>query len=207
MPSRKSIANEEDWGDQPALFDTSVEIFRYLVVISPSQEMIAVITQLKPKIFDRIGAFRGDRSIAHMTLLFAYLPIEYERDLIEGIALGVAGSKPIRMVFERIQHFPDRSSIFISPVDERPLNDLKRSIRKSIQSNKRLKRLGIHPTARPVIYIARKLDEMNFPIAWEIMETEKIQRTETVNEVILLRSGLKDGEKHQIIRKFALNAQ
>lgn len=204
MPSRKSIANEEDWGDQPALFDTSVEIFRYLVVISPSQEMIAEVGKLKQKIFDRIGTFRGDRSIAHMTLLFAYLPIEYERHLIEGINSAIVGARPIHMEFNGIDQLPNGSGIFIHPTDEEQLIALQRKIRRNIQSNKQLKRLGIHATSRPMIHIARKLDPERSAIALETLSHFEFLRSETVEEVILLRSGLKEGEKHKIVAKFPL---
>ncbi len=206
MPSRKSIANEEDWGDQPALFDTSVKIFRYLVVISPSQEMIAEIARLKRKILERIGGYRGDRSVAHMTFLFAYLPIEYERDLIEGITMGVQDRRAIKMEFEGIHHFPDRSSIFIQPKDEKPLIELRKSIRRSLHSNKQLKRLGIHPTSSALIYVARKLSPDQFDRAWSALFPHHFDRTETVNEVILLRSGLKEGDRHQIVGRFTMNA-
>lgn len=206
MPSRRSIANEEDLGDKPALFNTSVEIFRYLVVISPSQALIADVAQLKAKVSGAIGTFRGDRSIAHMTLLYAYLPIEYERDLVDGITIGVQDRKPIKMEFEGVHHFPDRSSIFIQPKDEKPVIELRKSIRRGLQSNMQLKRLGIHPTTRPMIYIARKLDQEKFSHAWETLAPHQFDRSETVTEVILLRGGLKEGDKHQLVRKFPLIA-
>ena len=190
---------------QPALFDTSVEIFRYLIVISPSQEMIAEIARLKQKIFDRIGAYRGDRSIAHMTLLFAYLPIDYEAALIEGIERGVAAHRSMELRYEGFQHFPDRSGIFIEPIDKAPVIELRRSIRSSMQRDKRLKRLGVHPTTQPMIHIARKLKPDQFDQAWQALLSHEFARSETVNELILLRSGLNEGEKYLVIGKFPLS--
>ena len=203
MPSRKSIANE-DRGDQPALFDTSVEIFRYLIVISPSQEMIAEVARLKQKIFDRIGAFRGDRSIAHMTLLYAYLPIEYERDLIEGIGRAVIGHRAFDLAFDGIKHFPDRTSIYIDPIEKEKVIALRRAIRKSLQSNKALKRLGIHATTQPMIAIARKLSSEQFDRAWLVLAPHKFDRKERVEEVLLLRGALKEGEKYVVMGRFGL---
>ena len=121
MPSRESIANEEDRGDQPALFDTSVEIFRYLVVISPSQEMIEEVARLKAKVAAAIGSFRGDRSIAHMTLLYAYLPIEYERDLIDGISRAVGSVASFSVQFSGIHKLQDNSTTYIDPIEKEPI--------------------------------------------------------------------------------------
>ena len=207
MPSRRSIANEEDWGDQPALFDTSVEIFRYLIVISPSQEMIGEIAQLKQKIFEAIGTYRGDRSIAHMTLLFAYLPIEYEAALVEGIGKGVDAHRSMELQYEGFHHFPDRSGIFIEPMEKAPVIELQRSIRQDLQGDKRLKRLGIHPTTQPMIHIARKLKPGQFDPAWLALAPHEFDRSEVVDEVILLRSGLKEGEKYLVIGKFPIGAK
>src|SRR5690606_12973857 len=126
MPSRKSIANEEDRGDQPALFDTSVEIFRYLVVISPSQEMIEEVVGLKAKVAAVIGSFRDDRSIAHMTLLYAYLPIDYERDLVDAISRAVKEHAPFIIHFNGIHKLPDNSTIHIDQIEKEPIIALRK---------------------------------------------------------------------------------
>lgn len=204
MPSRRSIENEEDWGEQPALFDTSVEIYRYLVVISPSQEMIAEVARLKSMVTDRIGPFRGDRSIAHMTVLFAYLPIDYEREFMEGLRRGVNEHRSFELNFDGIRHFPDKTSIFIDPIEKEKVIELRKSIRKSLQSNKSLNRLGIHPTTQPMISIARKLTSDRFKQAWQHLAQHKFDRQESVTDVLLLRGSLKEGEKYEVVARSAL---
>ncbi len=204
MPSRRSIANGEDWGEQPALFDTSVEIFRYLVVISPSQEMIIEVTRLKEELGQAIGTFLGERSVAHITLLYAYLPIGYERYLIDGIQRAARSAPAFTIHFSGIHQLQDNSTIFIDPIEKIPIIALRKAIRNGLQSNKALNRLGIHSTSKPMLTIARKLPADQMAKAMKALAPHIFERTEWVTEVILLRGGLKEGEKYVVVGRFGL---
>jgi 2'-5' RNA ligase len=206
MPSRRSIANEEDWGEQPALFDTSVEIFRYLVVISPSQQMIGDVARLKANVAQAIGPFRSEKAIAHITLLYAYLPIHYERDIMAAITRAVADHQPFEVLFNGIGHFPDKTSVFIDPVEKAPIIAVRKSIRRSIQGNPALKRLGIHATSQPMITMARHLEPEQFHLAWQALAPHQYHQNEQIDQVILLRGGQREGEKYQQVGTFMLKA-
>jgi 2'-5' RNA ligase len=204
MPSRKSIANEEGWGDQPALFDTAVEIFRYLLVISPSPELIQVVARLKELVAQRIGPYRGQHSIAHITLLYAYLPIVYERGLCEAIAKGAQGHSPFSLHFSGIKHYPDKKTIYIDPVGKEPITALRKGVRDHLRSDQHLKKLGIHATAQPHLTIARHLGPAQFEPAWDVLAPHELRSEELVSSIVLLRSGVEGNDKHHSVRTFPL---
>ena len=204
MPSRKSIANKEGWGAQPAFFDTPVEIFRYLLGVSPSKELIEKVRDLKRLVADRIGPFRSDHSIAHITLLYAYVPMEYERDICECVARGIVGHAPFTLHFEGIKHFPDRKTIYIDPIEKESIVALRKSVRAHLRSDQRLKKLGVHATTQPHLTIARHLQPGQFEPAWEALAPHEHQSEEFVSSIMLLRSGVDGADKHHVVRSFPL---
>ncbi len=204
MPSRISIANKEDWGDQPAFFDTSVEIFRYLVVIAPSQELVEKIARLKERVATVIGTFRGLHSIAHMTLLYAYLPVEYERVLCAGIVASITDHRAFDAHFEGIKHYPDKRTIYLDLIEKKPVIALRKSIRDRLRSEKRLKNLGIHATTDPRLSIATHLDQARFDQAWNALAPHEFRHPEIIDQVILLRGALREGERYVVVERFRL---
>lgn len=204
MPARRSITNKEDWGDSPALFETSVEIFRYLVVIGASEEMIAEVAHMKRMVAEHIGSFRGDRAIAHMTLMYMYVPIEYERDMLAAIESAAKDHVSFTVEFRNIHLLPDNSTIYIDPLQKDPIIALRKDIKKHLQSLRGLKKLGVHVTSMPMITIARKLKPQQAAMAMEILRPHEYHRSELVDEVILLRGSQKEGGKYEVTGRIGL---
>jgi 2'-5' RNA ligase len=204
MPSRPSIGNTQAEGPQPGLFDTSLEIFRYLVVISPSQQVIVDVAEMKSKVAERIGPFRGDRSKAHMTLLYMYLPIEYEGYIMNAMELALKDHHRLQVHYQGIHLLPDRSTIYIDVLEKDPIIEMRRSIKQHLQRNKSLKKLGINATSQPMLTIARKLDPVRAAEAMEVLSPHTYEKTGIVDEILLLRGRQKEGERYEIAARCAL---
>jgi 2'-5' RNA ligase len=194
----------QDLGPQPALFNTAVPIFRYLLVISPSQALIDAVSRWKKLLTARIGAFRSDHAIAHITLLYAYLPVEYERDVCEGITQGIPGRSAFTLHFDGIKHFPDQRTIYLDPIEKAPIIALRKSVRDRLRSDERLKKLGVHATTQPHLTIARHLKPGQFETAWEALAPHEHRSEEFVSSIVLLRSSVDGADKHHVVRSFPL---
>jgi 2'-5' RNA ligase len=204
MPSRASIPNTQDDGPQPALFDTSVEIWRYLLIIRPSEPLVEEVARMKRRIADRIGPFRNERALAHITLLFAYVPAVYERDLRDGIAQGVKGHAPFDLRLQGFGHFPDKRAIHMQVVDPDPIDRIRKSVFAQLRGYARLKELGIHPTSATRLIIA-KLDPERFPDAWSCLPASQ-EHVERVDTLFLLRGDQRPGGGYTDAGRFPLLA-
>jgi len=139
----------------PGLFDVPAELYRFLLVISPSKDLSALVSRLKTALAEQIGSFSGRHSIPHITLFYADLPLECERDICEGVANGVIRHKAFTMRYEGIGHFEDKKTIYVDPVDKELIAPVRSSIVRHVRSFPRMK--GIKPTDRPHLTIAAGL--------------------------------------------------
>ncbi|MBK9176521.1 MAG: 2'-5' RNA ligase family protein [Flavobacteriales bacterium] len=186
------------------LFDVPVLGYRYLLVIRPSKEITAVVNVLKEKVEEAIGPYRYRHSTAHITLFYADLPVECERDLCEGIARGVEGHGAFRLHYEGITHFENKQTIYIDPVEKQPIDSVRKSVVAYARSYKRLKKLGINPSDHPHLTIAAGLKPAQFERAWESLAPHELRAEEQVTEVVLLRRAMREGERYAHVRSFVL---
>ncbi len=184
------------------LFDMSVTRYRYLLVVSPCGEIVRAVAALKNQVADAVGLYTYRHSKAHITLFYADLPVELERDLCEGIERGVAGHDTFDLNYDGITHFEDRRTIYIDPVGKQPIDALRKSIVAHVRGFKRLK--GVHPTDHPHLTIAAGLQPTQFETAWALLTPHAFQYADRVAEIILLRKDLHAMDKYQHVRSFPL---
>jgi 2'-5' RNA ligase len=187
----------------PPLFDLPTELYRFLLVIRPSKALCDKVSAMKSLLAEHIGSFSGRHSIAHITLFYADLPIECERDLCESIAQGVAGHRSFTLHYNGIKHFPDKRTIYIDPVQKEAIAPVRKRIVRHVRNFPRTKK-GIKPTDHPHLTIAAGLKPAQFEKAWEMLEPYAHVSEEQVTEVVLLRRALREGERYVHVRTFAL---
>ena len=202
--TKRNVINRQGAGrgTHYTLFETPALLNRYLLVISPSQEIIRAVASLKNLVADGVGPYTYRHSIAHITLLYADLPVELERDLCEGIERGVAGYDVFDLRYDGITHFEDKRTIYIDFVDKQPIDSVRKSIVAHVRSYKRLK--GVHPTDHPHLTIAAGLQPTQFETAWEFLAPHTFQGVHRVAEITLLRKDLLANDKYQHVRTFPL---
>lgn len=190
----------------PALFDLPAVPYRFLLVIDPSPELSAVVSRLKEELSWRIGSFSGRHSIPHVTLLFADLPAECERDICEGIEQGVTGHKGFTLHYDGIRHFPDdNKTIYIDPVEKELIAPIRQSIVDHVRAFPSVRK-GVRPTNQPHLTIAAGLKPTQFEKAWDFLAPHEHRSEERVTEVVLLKLLLRPGERYEHVRTFPLES-
>lgn len=188
---------------EPALFEAGSTLHRFLLVISPAPELSAQVRRLKDELFARIGSYSGRHSIPHITLFFADLPGEYERDIADGVANGVIGQKAFTLHYNGIAHFPDQRTIYIDPADKESIALVRQRIVDHVRAFPGLRR-GVSPTAHPHLTIAAGLKPAQFDKAWEMLAPHEHRSEERVEEVVLLKRPLKLGMTYELVSRFPL---
>ena len=178
-------------------------LHRFLLTILPSPALSAEVDRLKVLVHERVGSFSGRNSVPHITLFFADLPLECERDVCEGIARGVVGHKGFVLRHNGITHFPDKRTIYIDPVEKDAIAMVRTPIVAALKSNDRL-REAVRETDHPHLTIAAGLKPAQFDKAWECLSTHEVRSEEEVTEVVLLRRAMREGERYLHVRSFAL---
>jgi 2'-5' RNA ligase len=159
---------------------------------------------MKKRIAERIGPFRNERSLAHLTLLFAYVPQAHERDLCDGIAQGVRGQPPFDLQFQGFGHYPDKRTIHVAVVDKQPIEQLRKNVMAHLRSYGRLKGLGVHPTTASRLIIA-KISPGQFESAWNSLP-QGYDHSERVDMLYLLRGSQSGEGAYTPVRAFPLSA-
>ena len=178
-------------------------LHRFLLTILPSTVFSAEVERLKTLVHERVGSFSGRNTVPHITLFFADLPLECERDICEGIARAVVGHKGFLLRYNGITHFPDKRTIYIDPVEKDAIATVRTSIVARLKANDAL-REAIHETDQPHLTIAAGLKPVQFERAWETLAPHELRAEEQVTEVVLLRRALREGERYVHVRSFAL---
>lgn len=188
---------------KPSLFDMPVVSYRFLLVIDPAPALSAEVKRLKEMLAKEIGSFTGRHSIPHITLFFADLPAECERDICEGVAAGVISHNAFTLHYEGIMHFPDKKTIYIDPVEKEIIAPVRTSIVDHVRAFPGV-RNGIRPTEHPHLTIAAGLKPAQFDKAWELLAPNEHRSEELVTEVVLLKRLLQAGARYEHVRSFPL---
>jgi 2'-5' RNA ligase len=196
------MARRRDPG--PTLFDLAPVLHRFLLVIDPSPQLSAIVSRLKEELSWRIGSFSGRNTVPHITLFFADLPAECERDICEGVARGVTGHKGFTLHYNGIKHFPDsKRTIYIDPVEKDLIAPVRQSIVDHVLAFPRVRK-AIRPTDHPHLTIAAGLKPAQFRTAWEFLAPHEHASEERVTEVLLLKRLLTSGTQYEKVRSFPL---
>jgi 2'-5' RNA ligase len=188
----------------PELFETQVDLCRFLLVIDPAPAASARVMDQKQALRAQLGRFSGMHSIPHITLFFADLPVQCERDLAEGIARGCEGQRPFKLKLDGITHFPDKRTIYIDPVEKEPIGALRKSIVDHVRAFKRVKKLGVNVTDHPHLTIAAGLEPPQFDQAWSMLAPHVFKSEQNVYDVVLLRRALSQGAMYEHVKTFPL---
>ena len=186
-------------------------LHRFLLVILPNAPLAAEVDRMKVLLHSRIGAFSGRATIPHITLFYADLPAECERDICDGIAKGVIGQRGFTLHYNGITHFPDKRTIYIDPVEKDAIAVVRAPIIAAVKASDTL-RDAIRETDHPHLTIAAGLKPAQFDVAREILTPHVLHpdfsgelRSEVqVRAVVLLRRALRAGERYEHVRTFAL---
>lgn len=190
--------------DTPTLFDTLVTTYRFLLVIDPAPAVMARVSEWKQVLRERIGSYSGQYSIPHITLFFADLPIECERDLTEGIQRGCIGMRPFKLQLNGISHFPDKRTIHVDPVEKEAIGALRDRIVDHVRVFKRIKKIGVKPTDQPHLTIAAGLETHQFDEAWAALAPHVFTSEQRVNDVVLMKRELLPDTVYEHLRTFPL---
>jgi 2'-5' RNA ligase len=186
----------------PTLFETPVEACRFLLIIDPTPAASARVMDRKQALRERIGKFSGMHSIPHITLFFADLPVQCERDLSEGIERGCIGQRPFKLKLAGITHFPDRKAIYIDPVEKETIAALRRNIVDHVRVFPNIKKIGVQVSDPPHLTIAAGLEPQQFDLAWAMLAPHVFNSEQHVHDVVLLRRDLKPGAMYDHVRTF-----
>ena len=178
-------------------------LHRFLLTILPSPALSAEVDRLKALVHERVGSFSGRNTVPHITLFFADLPLECERDICEGIARGVVGHPGFLLRYNGITHFPDKRTIYIDPVEKEAIAPVRSSIVAQVRSYPQLSE-AVRETDHPHLTIAAGLKPAQFELAWESLAPHEWRCEEQVTEVVLLRRALRPGDRYRHVRTFPL---
>lgn len=125
---------------------------RYSLVISPSEEIIALVKTMKEKLAKEIGWFHSKNSLAHITIN-EFMAAENEIEIIKKQLNSICESlKPISVCLNSFDNYPN-GAFFIAP-DANSKIDLKQ-IMKHINQSFKVK--ALLKNNEPHLSIARKL--------------------------------------------------
>ena len=178
-------------------------LHRFLLTILPSPALSGEVDRLKALVHERVGSFSGRNTVPHITLFFADLPLECERDICEGIARAVVGHKGFLLRYNGITHFPDKRTIYIEPVEKEAIAKVRAPIVSALKLNSSL-RESIRETDHPHLTIAAGLKPAQFNKAWELLAPHELKSEERVSEVVLLKRMLQPGAHYEHVRSFPL---
>lgn len=185
------------------LFETESTLHRFLLVIEPDPALSALVAGFKRDLAGRIGSFIGRHSIPHITLFFADLPAECERDVIEGVAAGVVGQPSFPLRYDGVKHFPDQKTIYVDPVEKAEIAQLRQNIVEQVRAYPSVQD-GIRPTEHPHLTIAGGLRSAQFRESWDFLAPHTHQSEQIVDRVVLLKRLLEPGERYVHVRSFPL---
>jgi len=180
-----------------------MQLHRFLLVIKPNPALSAEVERMKELLHAQIGSFSGRNTVPHITLFFADMPSECEGDICVHIAKGLAGHPGFPLRYNGINHFPDKRTIYIDPVEKDAIATVRGPIITALKINETL-RVAIRETDHAHLTIAAGLKPAQFDTAWEILAPHVLLSNEQVTEVVLLKRPLKPGERYDAVRSFPL---
>ncbi|MEO1050399.1 MAG: 2'-5' RNA ligase family protein [Bacteroidota bacterium] len=168
------------------LFGDRLVPTEYLLIIHPSERTAQKVSQLKQRLWEMFGAFPSGRSMAHISLVNFFLDMNREEKIIEGIERVVNGHKPFEVRLRDFDQFPDSKTIFINVIDQEPVRNLTLDLVTYFRLNYVTGKY-LHATLTPHMTVARKLEELQFQMASEILEGQEFRDAFLVDKVVLLK--------------------
>ena len=149
---------------------------RYSLVISPSEEIIALVKSMKEELAKEIGWFHSKNSLAHITIN-EFMASDTEIEIIKKQLNSIAESlKPVQVRLNAFDNYPN-GAFFIAPdaVSKIDLKEIMKHINQSFRIRTILK------NNEPHLSIARKLSPENIALSYRLF-------SETINLNFLCNS-------------------
>ncbi len=192
--------------DALTLFDSLVYTCEYRLVIDPASHVAARVMEWRQALRDRIGVFHEAYQMPGITLFSAELPPEYAGPLADAIARGSSGFAPFPMNLGGLAHTEDKRSIHMDVLEKGMVAALRQRVVDHVQTNRRIKKLGVSIVERPVLTIASGLKADQFNSAWAMLAAQSFTAQQRVSDVVLMKRELDRTSIDEHVRTFPLDA-
>ncbi len=174
----------------------TMNIFEYLLIISPDEEIKSYVMRLKKLFADRYGCKKAAGLIPHITM-GNWLRSHYDEErIIANIKRFAETANPFLAQFDGLGKFDNHAkdnfkTIFVNVFNKESFAHISKGLNRS--SRHLLKKFATFPgTAH--LTIARSMESEQFERAWSEWENEEFKAYCEVSGMILLRRELyKDG--------------
>lgn len=178
-------------------------LHRFLLTMLPHPDLSEKVIAMRTALYARIGSFSGRHTPPHLTLSFLDLPEACGPAIMDAMASGTASSRSFMLHYNGINHFPDKRTIYIDPVERAAIAEVRAPIVAALHAD-RVLREAIRETVRPHLTIAAGLKAAKFEEAWRMLAPLELRHEERVGEVVLLKRLLRAGEQYGRVRSFRL---
>jgi len=141
-----------------------------------------------------------------IVLFGAELPPEYEGTLADAIGRGSSGFPPFGLNLGGMAHSDDKKCIYIDLNEKGTIAALRQRIVDHVRSNRRIKKLGVEVTERPMLTIASGLKADQFNAAWAMLAPLGFTAQQRVSDVVLMKRELDATSIDEHVRTFPLEA-
>lgn len=192
--------------DALTLFDSLVYTCEYRLVIDPASHVAARVMEWRQALRDRIGVFNEAYQMPGITLFSAELPPEYAGPLADAIVRGSSGFAPFAMNLGGLAHTDDKRAIYMDVLEKGMVAALRQRVVDHVQTNRRIKKLGVAIIERPMLAIASGLKTEQFNSAWAMLAAQSFTAQQRVSDVVLMKRELDHTSIDVHVRTFPLDA-
>ncbi|HEX2616328.1 MAG TPA: 2'-5' RNA ligase family protein [Flavobacteriales bacterium] len=192
--------------DALSLFDTLVYTCQYRLVIDPASTAMARVMEWRQALRERIGTFDGAFQMPGIVLFGTELPPDYERALSDAIERGCEGHGTFALSIHGLAHTEDKKTIYLDVLEKEPIAALRQRIVDHVRANRRIKKLGVEVSERPMLPVASGLSAEKFAAAWALLSPFSFTTQQRVSDVVLMKRELDKISLDEHVRTFALQA-
>ena len=112
---------------QPSLFPQSnkVKLFGFLIVITPSPEVVAYVKRLKSEFYRMYGKYRSMDSKPHITICQFLMFDDRQKNVLRSLQKSLAAASPFELKLNGFGHFINSNVIYLSVEQSEELESLK----------------------------------------------------------------------------------
>lgn len=120
---------------QPSLFpeSTDVKLFGFMIVITPSSEVVTYVDRLKSEFYQAYGKYRSMDSKPHISLCQFLMFDERQNNVLRSLQKSMSGIHPFRLKLNGFGHFLNSRVIYLHVEQSEELESLKNMFVYSLQ--------------------------------------------------------------------------
>jgi len=120
---------------QPSLFPqtTDVKLFGFLIVITPSPEIVTYVNRLKSEFYQTYGKYRSMDSKPHISTCQFLMFDERQNNVLRSLQKSLSGISPFRLKLNGFGHFHGSNVIYLRVEQSEELESLKKLFVYSLQ--------------------------------------------------------------------------